>query len=565
MSIAARSARFLVTFSLTILFAFQLEAQSGSPAELKVVPPRVACAALKIVDVSGPVGAKTTLQEAVEVQDGQPAPYCRVLGTIAPAIQFEVRLPLGGWTQRYLQTGCGGLCGTLNISTPRADSCVPVTNGDVVLASTDMGHRNGPGRGNADPTWAVENPQSKIDFAYRGVHLTAIAAKALIEKFYGQKPRYSYFSGCSDGGREALMEAQRYPQDFDGIAAGAPAMNFVTQNTFYHGWNAWKNTDSTGNAILTPDKLPILHQAALDACDALDGLKDGQITVPSACHFDPDVTICKDGQDGATCLTPAQAATAKAIYQGARTETGKKLVIGGPQPGSELFWQGVYVPQRAGAAIFSTGISLGTIKYLAYEKPLAPEFGLKDFHFDRDNFDAIAQMHPIYDATDPDLEKFSAAGGKLLMFHGWSDPHISPLNSIAYYTAMERTMGEAKVSKFARLFLFPGGGHCNGGDGPFDFPLLSLLVNWVEGGTPPNAILASRKQGGKVDRTRPVYPFPMVAKYKGAGDPNAASSFEGVRDPQVTPEQLDWLGAAFYLPGYEKSCEWTGTEMKCKR
>ncbi len=534
-------------------------------ADLPAMPPKTVCADLKSADLSTAVGAKTTIQSAAVVDDGKPAPYCRVLGTVAPAVQFEVRLPVNGWTQRFLQTGCGGLCGNLNISTPRADSCLPVTDGKIVLASTDMGHRNGPGRGNTDPTWAVDNPQTKIDFGYRGVHVTTLAAKALIEAFYGQKAKYSYFSGCSDGGREALMEAERYPQDFNGIAAGAPAMNFTTQNTFYHGWNAWKNTGADGNPILTADKLPILHNAALEACDTLDGLKDGQIGIPTACRFYPGVTVCKQGQDPALCLTPAQAATAKAIYEGARDTSGGKLVIGGPQPGSELFWAGVYVPQRPGTPIFSTGIALGTIKFLSYEKPLPPTFELKDFHFDRANFDTIAAMHGIYDATDPDLSKFSAAGGKLLLYHGWSDPHISPLNSIAYYQAMQKTMGDAKTAAFSRFYLFPGGGHCNGGDGPFDFPLLSLLMNWVEGGTAPAMLTATRQQDGKVEATRPVYPYPLVAKYKGTGDPNAVSSFTPVRDPQATPEQLNWLGSRFYTPGYEKQCEWTGTEMKCSK
>jgi feruloyl esterase len=259
-----------------------------------------------------------------------------VLGTIDPAIQFEVRLPLTVWTQRFLQTGCGGLCGNLNINVGRTDDCAPATNGELVLASTDMGHSNGGGRGAEDNSWAVDNPQTRLDFGYRAEHLTAVAAKALITKYYGQGPKYSYFSGCSDGGREALMEAERYPDDFNGIAAGAPAMNFITQNTFYHGWNAVKNTGPDGRAILTADKLPILHKAVVDACDAIDGVKDGLIQNPAVCAFDPAVTICKDGQDPATCLTPAQANTAKEIYLGAHDAQGRKFVLSGPQPGSEL-------------------------------------------------------------------------------------------------------------------------------------------------------------------------------------------------------------------------------------
>jgi hypothetical protein len=350
------------------------------------------------------------------------------------------------------------------------------------------------------------------------------------------------------------MEAQRYPEDFDGIAAGAPAMNFITQNTFYHGWNARVNTGADGQAILTADKLPALHRAVVEACDALDGLKDGLISNPTACKFDPSVAICKPDQDPATCLTAAQANTAKEIYAGAHDAAGHKFVISGPQPGSELSWAGVYVPQGPGSAIFSESIARGVIRYLAYPQPLPATFALKDFAFNQATFDAIRPMHALYDATDPDLSKFAAGGGKLLLYHGWSDPHISPLNSVAYYTAMQKVMGEAKVSQFSRLYLFPGGYHCNGGDGPFDFPLLSLLTNWVENGAAPNQIVASHsaqgagrgRASGPPDRTRPVYPYPMMAVYKGSGDINDAGSFEGKPGPTVDAAKLNWQGAEFY-------------------
>jgi hypothetical protein len=331
-------------------------------------------------------------------------------------------------------------------------------------------------------------------------------------------------------------------------------MNFITQNTFYHGWNARVNTAADGQPILTADKLPILHKAVVDACDELDGIKDGLISNPPACTFDPVVTVCKAGQDPSICLTSAQANTAKEIYRGAHDAQGHKFVISGPQPGSELSWQGVYVPQGPGSPIFSTGIALGTIKYLAYPKPLASNFQLADFRFDQATFDAISPMHTIYDSTDPDLSKFAAAGGKLLLYHGWSDPHISPLNTIAYYAAMQRIMGESKVSRFSRMFLFPGGYHCNGGDGPFDFPLLSLIMNWVEGGNAPDMIVASHApgRGATPDRTRPIFPFPSVAAYRGKGDINDAASFERKSGPPLPPAKLNWQGSGFYSAGYEK-------------
>jgi feruloyl esterase len=547
---------------------------SPALADLKIVAPRIDCSQLLSFDLSPAVGSKVQIKAVTAVQEAKPAPYCRVQGVIEPAIQFEVRLPLANWTQRYLQAGCGGLCGNLNINVGRGESCAPATNGELAVASTDMGHSNGPGRGAGnDGAWAVENPQSRIDFAYRAEHLTSVAAKALITQYYGQKPRYSYFSGCSDGGREALMEAQRYPEDFDGIAAGAPAMNFIVQNTFYHGWNAIMNTASDGQPILTADKLPILHRAVLDACDALDGLKDGLISYPPACKFDPAVTICKSGQDPSTCLTPAQANTAKEIYAGAHDSAGHKFVISGPQPGSELAWQGVYVPQTPGAPNFSASIAGGVIRYLAYNQPLPPTFQLTDFHFDQATFDGIRPMHAIYDSTDPDLAKFAASGGKLLLYHGWSDPHISPLNTVAYYTAMQEVMGESKVSQFSRLYLFPGGYHCNGGDGPFNFPLLSLLMSWVEKGAAPNRVIAAHvpDSGGRgrgsapalpPDRSRPVFPYPMTAAYKGTGDVNDASSFVEKPGPRLDPAKLNWQGSMFYTAGYEQWCEWSAA-MNC--
>ncbi len=543
-----------MTFRLLWLVALSTLPLFSQTAKLAPIPPVMACAELSAFSLDSAVGSKVQIRSAAEVTDGKPAPYCRVLGTIEPAIQFEVRLP-ATWTQRYLQTGCGGLCGNLNINAGRAEGCVPVTEGQIALASTDMGHSNAGGRGGiTDPTWGVENPQTRIDFAYRGVHLTALAAKALIQKFYGQKARYSYFSGCSDGGREALMEAQRYPTDFDGIAAGAPAMNFITQNSFFHGWNAMVNTGADGQAILTADKLPILHKAILEKCDALDGVKDGLISNPPACNFDPAVAICKPGQDAATCLTPAQANTAKEIYAGAHDAQGHKFVISGPQPGSELAWAGVYIPQ-ANTPIFSTGIALGTIKYLLYPKALASNFQLADFRFEQATLDAISPMHAIYDATDPDLSKFAAGGGKLLLYHGWSDPHISPLNSVSYYQAMQKTIGDAKVAQFSRMFLFPGGYHCNGGDGPFDFPLLSLIMNWVEGGAAPDVITATHApgRGAAPDRTRPVYAWPAVAAYKGTGDINAPASFEKKPGTPIPAAKLQWQGSKFYVtPGTRK-------------
>ncbi|MGA8042151.1 MAG: tannase/feruloyl esterase family alpha/beta hydrolase [Terracidiphilus sp.] len=552
---------------------------------LPLVHPVLQCSQLKQLDISAAVGAKTHITVAAPIADGQPAPYCHVTGYVEPMVHFELRLPLATWTQRYVQTGCGGLCGTLEIRLGNAQGCIPADRGELALASTDMGHS-----GAMDGSFGDDN-RLRIDFAYRGVHVTALAAKAIIAAFYGQQPRYSYFTGCSDGGREALMEAQRFPTDFNGITAGAPAMNFTTQNTFYHGWNALRNTDATGKPILTADKLPILHRAALQACDAADGLQDDLISNPIACRFDPGVTACKPGQSPDQCLTPAQVQAARDIYAGAQDTSGKKLVLSGPLPGSELGWTGVFVPFPGDDRIMSSMVATGSLKHLVYLKNPPDDYTLRNLKFTRASFTVTTQLHGLYDATDPYLGPFARSGGKLILWHGLADPHISPLNTIAYYTAMSQLMGEAEVQKFARLYLFPGGSHCGGGEGPFQFDLLSVLIAWVEQGSAPREIVASQQQpqpAGPIagvpaeaptglphvgshqpppipDRTRPVYPYPLTAKYAGTGSLNDARNFvAGPADP-VPAEKLRWLGSSFYTPHYQLWCEADATgPMTCK-
>ena len=564
-------------------------------ADLAAKAPVMSCGDLATADLTGVADKPTHITSASEVMEGMPTPYCRVLGYVEPKVKFEVRLPSAGWTQRFLQTGCGGLCGNLGIRVGNDMGCAPSQNGELALASTDMGHSTPGG------AWGADH-QLRVDFAYRGVHVTSLVAKALIEKYYGQRPKYSYFAGCSDGGREALMEAQRYPQDFNGITAGAPAMNFITQNTFYHAWNARSNTDANGKAILTADKLPVLHRAAVESCDEEDGLKDGLLGDPRACRFDPTVVRCKEGQDPATCLASEQVETARKIYQGAHDAKGRQLVISGPEVGSELSWAGVYVPGSPEGGFMSRSASLDVITGLAYDTPLPANYTLSDFRFDPETFEGLKPMHGLYDATDPDLSRFSSAGGKLILWHGWSDPHISPRNTIAYYRAMRDVMGEEKVKTFTRLYLFPGGYHCGGGEGPFNFDLLSAIMAWVETGSAPYKMIAYHTAGGpgrpgapqeggrpggggpggpagpggpgtpggpgprglegapgllpptmgKVDRSRPVFPYPLVARYTGKGSPDDAENFVAGMPEKQQPEKFDWLGSSFFTPGYEK-------------
>jgi feruloyl esterase len=500
----------------------------------------------------------------------------------------------------------------LNIRLDHDETCPVAQNGELALTSTDMGHS---GVGGEEGSFG-DDYQLRIDFAYRGVHLTTLAAKALISKYYGQSPRYSYFMGCSDGGREALMEAQRYPEDFNGITAGAPALNFVTQNTFYHGWNALTNTGPDGKSILTTLQLPILHRAIVDQCDELDGLKDGLISDPLNCHPNPSAVQCKPGQNQKTCLTAAQVKAAAEIYKGAHDSQGGKLVLSGPLPGSELAWGGVYIPDPSRPETMSPGVASGTLKHLAYQTNPPANYTLADLKFDRVTFEATTKLHAIYDATDPNLSSFEKLGGKLILWHGLSDPHISPLNTIAYYTAMQKLMGADAVVRFARLYLFPGGYHCGGGEGPFNMDLLTPIMLWTEQGIAPGAIIASHvdqeafahgrppngvpardvnlgdtavvghgglgampagdPEGGpsappdlpqpmltKPDRTRPTYPYPYVAKYAGRGSIDDAANFVQGQAQQVSPQSLDWYGSRFFASGYEKWCAVDGTSFNC--
>ena len=559
-------------------------AQMQGLSSLGPVTVTLGCAALGSIDLSKAVGASTKILSAFS-QSTAHGPVCVVKGNIAPHIQFEARLPVKGWTQRYLQTGCGGLCGVLSINVDHAEETQPYQDGQLATASTDMGHDGGPG----DASFGVD-PQQRIDFAYRGVHLTAVAVKALIATFYGQPAKYAYFSGCSDGGREALMEAQRFPADFDGIAAGAPAMNFQVQNSFYHAWVARSNTDAHGSAILTADKLPVLHAAALAQCDTLDGLKDGQITNPRQCHFDPSLTQCAANvTDTKDCLSATQVATAKKFYAGPYDAQGHRFVVGSVQPGSEMQWRGVFVPDIADGKIFSADIALHSLKNVIFETNPPASVQMKDFAFDQATFNKVKQLHGLNDATNPDIHAFVDRGGKLLLWHGWADPHISPLNTIAYYNTVQKMLGKGSEQS-ARLFLFPGMGHCDGGDGPSQFDILTPLMAWVEGQQAPLKIIAGRPnavagqpdmsqrptkdmqppsrldpmQVRPLNRTRPIYPYPQMAKYSGHGSVDDAANFTAVSPAEAPAATPAWMGSAFYLPGFQKQCSSVERKLVCR-
>lgn len=509
--------------------------------ELPVLTPRVECAALAGADVSADVGAGTGITAATLTTAAPGYSVCDVKGVIAPQIQFEVQLPTQTYRQRYLQTGCGGLCGTLAINVSAAQGCVPVADGTFTTASNNQGHVGG---GSADGNFGAD-PQARIDFAARADHLTAVAAKALIGEFYGQRPQQSYFDGCSQGGHEGLTEAQRFPTDFDGILAGAPASITTELNTFNQPWLARVNFDAAGRTILPATKLRPLHDAVMARCDGRDGLVDGQLDDPRACTFDPATLACPGG-DSPTCLTPAQVTVVRKIYSGAVTTRGEHLYPGGQPYGSELAWANWFIPTDPGAPQSSTiawRIGNGWVKYLAFERNPPVSFTLNDIAFDRPTFERVHQLAGFYDAIDPDLSAFHKAGGKLILWHGWADQAIPPTGTVAYYQAVQDRMGGLTATqRFARMFMFPGVQHCGGGIAPNSFDLLTPLMNWVEDGAAPAKVVATQSDDGSVVRTRPVFPYPLVARYTGTGSIDDAANFTAAKPEHPTQDRFPWLG-----------------------
>ncbi|MBN3802752.1 tannase/feruloyl esterase family alpha/beta hydrolase [Paraburkholderia sp. Ac-20336] len=528
---------------------------------LSVVTPSVDCSKLASVDITDIGGAGSSITSASVTNatiNGATVAFCTVKGTLAPSNTFEVALPVGTWTQRFAELGCGGLCGNLSDPTQQSSfsfsyTCPLVQQGGFVTAATDMGHTG------QDQTWTTD-PQKQADFAYRGQHITTLTAKKLIKAYYGQAQKYSYFIGCSDGGREALMAAQRYPADYNGIVAGAPAAHFQIQNSLYHGWSVKSQSTtgtSTGNAVLYADKAQVLHKAVIAACGGGSGAADGLIADPRTCHFDPATIQCANGATSTSnCLTAAEVTTAKNILNGPTdATTGEYMLAGSPQYGSEANWIGVEVPNSNSTdpavsvkQLFSYSIVTGAYNLIFTGSPTMPTidtFGYQDASF----YPTYLQAnHPFIDATNPNLSAFQAAGGKLILWHGWADQHISPLFTIQYYEAMQKTMGDSNVSQFARLYLVPGVAHCGGGEGFPNIDLVSKITDWAEQAKAPDAVMTYQTDASNnVTASRPVYPYPAVAKYTGSGDWHDGANYaQGA--PLYTAASRAWAGSSFYTP-----------------
>jgi feruloyl esterase len=558
MTIAAAAA------TLTALLPGAHADAAGGIANLPAVKPVMQCSALTTLNlsaISGAVGGAVTISSAaiVPASATNPAEYCSVTGNIGAGLNTIVmNLPTQGWTQRYLQTGCGGLCGNANINYAFSTGCVPVTDGTIASAATDMGGPGGPNR-------FYNAPEQQIDFAYRGQHATAEVAKAIIAKFYGRKPAYSYFDGCSDGGREALMEAQRYPDDFDGIAAGAPASNLIVQNTYHHAWRVLANmTDPTNNSsfILLAGSLPYIHSKVVAACDALDGVPDGIIDDPRACHFDTNTLVCANNGNETGCLTQAQADVVYKLHDGAVTPDGVRLEPEiSTEWGSELDWT-IFVPAGQGSWPGARNFVTGFAGYLVWFNTYYPNYQLADLKFTAPAFKDAVKSSVYLSAENPDLRPFVRRGGKLMLYHGWADQHISPQGTIKYWDTLNEVLGDELVDQFARFYLFPGMAHCGGGLGPNDFDIVTPLMSWVETGKAPYEIVATN---ASTATSRPVYPYPQVARLKMPGlDPTVASNFAPVTPKHGPHVSTSFLGNYLFSPGYpQEQCSASGTTLVC--
>jgi len=427
--------------------------------------------------------------------------FCRVAVTLKPTpqsnIKAEVWLPASGWNGKLQVVGNGAFAGSISYA-----AMATALAAGYAAASTDTGHTGGAAN-------TVVNKEVLTDFAHRAVHETTVAAKKVVDGFYGAPPKLSYFNGCSTGGRQALTEAQKYPDDFDGIIAGDAAAHGLNlafgQLWFYQAMS--KNPAS----VIPREKFAVMHNAVLQACDASDGARDGVLENPLACRFDPQVLACKDGVDGASCLTPPQVEAAQKIYGGAKnTRTGAQM-FPGLEVGSEANWSPTPV-----------GYAVDLFKYVVFRNP---NWDPNTLNFDGHYGLTGESEWKLLDADNPDLAPFFKSGGKLLMYHGWSDPGIPARSSVSYYESARAATGRA-ADESLRLFMVPGMGHCRGGQGVNTFDFVAALDQWVTNGKAPATIPASRVQNGKVDRTRPLCAYPQVAIYKGSGNMAEAASFE---------------------------------------
>jgi len=460
--------------------------------------------------------------------------FCRVRIASHPSsdsdIKIEVWMPLEGWNGKLQGRGNGGFAGEIDDF-----SLAIALHEGYATAGTDTGHA----ASGTNARWALGHPQKVTDFGYRAIHEMTQDAKLVVKQFYGKHPlQRAYFASCSNGGRQALMEAQRYPDDYDGIIAGAPA-NYWTHLVTSAIWQLQATTLDPASYI-PPAKLPAIAKAVDAACDTQDGTADGILDEPRKCHFDPSAMLCK-AEDSNSCLTNAQVTALKKIYAGPSDANGKQIYPG-LLPGAEDGqggW-GLWITGSEPGKSLMQAFGVGFFSNMVFEKS---DWNYRDANVGDIAKTADAKLAKTLNATDPNLSAFKAHGGKLILYHGWNDPAISAVNTINYYQSVVDLMGQDGFDSFARVYMAPGMQHCGGGVGPDSFgengpwpnvkdahqSLQLSLEQWVEKGAAPKEIVATKFSGpmssGQAEMTRTLCPYPKVAKYKGSGDQNDPSNF----------------------------------------
>jgi feruloyl esterase len=447
---------------------------------------------------------------------GLPA-FCRIAATIKPTsdsdIKIEVWLPLReNWNGKFAGVGSGGLGGAIDYGA----MALPLVRG-YASAATDTGHDDSAAPG----SFALGHPEKVIDYGYRSTHLTAVIGKEIVARYFGRTVTHAYFSGCSQGGQEALMEAQRFPTDYDGIIAGDPDYDQTHHEVGAHLWSVAALFTGTG-ATISRDAATLVGRAVNEACDALDGVRDGVLENPRLCHFDPGVLQCK-GAAAPDCLTAPQVAAVRKLWAGPDAATADGYYPGLERGGEADTWRGWIAspsPQTTGHG----ALGIPFFQYFVFGNP---NWDFRTFDFRKDPPLLEQKLATALDATDANLAAFEQRGGKLIHYHGFSDPDVPPEASIHYYENVTRTLGgQGRVATFYRLFMVPGMGHCGGGPGTTSFDMLSPLEQWVEQARVPEKIIAARVTDGRISRTRPLCPYPQVAQYRGTGSTDDAGNFD---------------------------------------
>jgi hypothetical protein len=536
---------------------------SSGLANLAVIPARMSCADLAKTTTVGGQKIQIVKYQTASASSNSPQ-YCAVTGQINTYIGFEILLPVNTWRQRYLQVGCGGLCGSIGITPPQTTGYKPLADGDFVLAAEDDGHSG------MSTSW-YSNAQQRVDFAYLSYHDVALVSKGLAEKFYGTAPRYSYFDGCSQGGHEALGEVQRYPADFNGVLAGAPASIMTELNSVLHEYTFEANYTQpgySGSTILDQPEADIVLNAAIKACDS----KTGLILDDRACEqkFNLNSVACSTTLT-TNCLTAAQLAVVRKVLAGPVDPQGQHLYPGGYSLSSTYDWSNgtsVNLPLTPGGTVTPASFITAWLQYFAFETDIGTT-GVTNEPFTAAYFSQIEKLAPFWDATDPDLQSFAKAGGKLILWQGEADYSIPFITSDAYYQAVVQANGGLAATKqFARYYALPSVGHC-GGNGPDTYNGVGAVVTWTEKHVAPQALVATQYAPAAATtgppptpsssdltdavpvlgapaataevRQLPLYPYPELPAYKGYGNVDDASSYVG-RVSYALQEPTPWLG-----------------------